>query len=259
VKNNNGFWIGWLELLHLIHSHSSGLQAIIALLLFYTLSSPPLHTLRFSIFTSRILATDLSEELSLQITKKSSCHFFFNRLGMRTLQNSNQFSNAKSLVYSTVRVRVRVRVRVTLRLVVYRQSIRLGAEPLETYGQNSFLNWTPAVTVRHSQLLLALASAFILGSESSWTRDYILLSQIGDFLRLAGLWWRYSTPPHSRYVGSAQTYRKQVSSVRMRGAGHTENIAFPIVAKVHLPRRCLAIEVMLRARVLRECIYKAVA
>jgi hypothetical protein len=50
------------------------------------------------------------------------------------------------------------------------------------------------------QLLLALASAVILGSESHGTRDHILLSQIRDFpfrrpLRLAGLRWRYSTPP----------------------------------------------------------------
>jgi hypothetical protein len=44
-----------------------------------------------------------------------------------------------------------------------------------------------------------VASAVILGSESSGTRDHILLSQIRDFpfrrlLRLAGLRWRYS--PH---------------------------------------------------------------
>jgi hypothetical protein len=50
------------------------------------------------------------------------------------------------------------------------------------------------------QLLLALASAVILGSESRGTRHHILLSQIRDFpfrllLRLAGLRWRYSTPP----------------------------------------------------------------
>jgi hypothetical protein len=50
------------------------------------------------------------------------------------------------------------------------------------------------------QLLLALASAVILGSESRGARDLILLSQIRDFLfrrllRLAGLRWRYSTPP----------------------------------------------------------------
>jgi hypothetical protein len=50
------------------------------------------------------------------------------------------------------------------------------------------------------QLLLVLASAVILWSESHGTRDHILLSQIRDFpfrglLRLAGIRWRYSTPP----------------------------------------------------------------
>jgi hypothetical protein len=54
--------------------------------------------------------------------------------------------------------------------------------------------------VCRSQLLLALASADISGSESHGTRDHILLSQIRDFpfcrlVRLAGLRWRYSTPP----------------------------------------------------------------
>jgi hypothetical protein len=54
--------------------------------------------------------------------------------------------------------------------------------------------------VCHLQLLLALANAVILGSEPLGTRDHILLSQIRDFpfrrlLRLAGLRWRYSTPP----------------------------------------------------------------
>jgi hypothetical protein len=49
-------------------------------------------------------------------------------------------------------------------------------------------------------MLLVLASAVFLGSESHGTRDHILLSQIWDFpfrhlLRLAGLRWRYSTPP----------------------------------------------------------------
>jgi hypothetical protein len=50
------------------------------------------------------------------------------------------------------------------------------------------------------QLLLVLASAVILGFESRGTRDHNLLSQIRDLhfrrlLRLAGLRWRYSTPP----------------------------------------------------------------
>jgi hypothetical protein len=52
------------------------------------------------------------------------------------------------------------------------------------------------------QLLLAFASALILGSESRGTRHHILLSQIRVFcfnrlLRLAGLRWGYSIPfPH---------------------------------------------------------------
>jgi hypothetical protein len=49
-------------------------------------------------------------------------------------------------------------------------------------------------------MLLALASAVFLGSESLGTRNHTLLSQIWDFhfrrlLRLAGSRWRYSTPP----------------------------------------------------------------
>jgi hypothetical protein len=58
------------------------------------------------------------------------------------------------------------------------------------------------------QLLLALASAVILGSESRGTSDHILLSQTRDFhfcrlLRLAGLRWRYSTPhPHGMLLYS---------------------------------------------------------
>jgi hypothetical protein len=50
------------------------------------------------------------------------------------------------------------------------------------------------------KLLVDLASAVILGSDSRGTRDHILLSQIRDFpfrrlLRLARQRWRYSTPP----------------------------------------------------------------
>jgi hypothetical protein len=57
------------------------------------------------------------------------------------------------------------------------------------------------------QLLLALASAVILGSKSYGTRDHILLSQVRDFsfrrlLRLAGLRWRYSTPPPDGILNS---------------------------------------------------------
>jgi hypothetical protein len=54
--------------------------------------------------------------------------------------------------------------------------------------------------VCHLQLLLVLASTVIFGFESRGTPDHILLSQIRDFpfrrlSRLAGLQWRYLTPP----------------------------------------------------------------
>jgi hypothetical protein len=92
------------------------------------------------------------------------------------------------------------------------QSVRLGAEPLENRGQILFsqlntYSHSPHITcsltrrwVCHLQMLLALASTFILGSESRGTRDHILLSQIPDFpfcrlLWLTGLRWRYSTAP----------------------------------------------------------------
>jgi hypothetical protein len=83
-----------------------------------------------------------------------------------------------------------VRVRVTLRLAVYRQSVLLITEPLETQARIFFsrLNvcgLSPYISssltvgwVCHLQLLLALARAFILGSESRGTRDNILLFQI---------------------------------------------------------------------------------
>jgi hypothetical protein len=91
--------------------------------------------------------------------------------------------------------KVSVRVRVTLRLAVHRQSIHLGYKPLETHDQYFFqLN-----TCFHSsyvissltrgwvcslQLLLALASAVILRSDSCGTLDHILLSQIRDSANL---------------------------------------------------------------------------
>jgi hypothetical protein len=83
------------------------------------------------------------------------------------------------------------------------------------------------------QLLLALASEVILGSESHGTRDHILLSQIRDFplrrlLRLAGLRWRYSTPPPYG-VGArveSQLSTGPVSYSYNLGTDRTEKIAY---------------------------------
>jgi hypothetical protein len=49
------------------------------------------------VFTIRFLATDLSQEQSLQITMKSSCHFLSSHLGLPTLRKSILFSNSNSL------------------------------------------------------------------------------------------------------------------------------------------------------------------
>jgi hypothetical protein len=102
------------------------------------------------------------------------------------------------------------------------------------------------------QLLLDLASAVILGSESRGTRDHILLSQIQDFpfchlLRLAGIRWRYSTLPRGTY----RDHRLQgfcYSVSRMRCLGNNilirGNAFIPwsvfVAAKRVLTIRCLA-------------------
>jgi hypothetical protein len=104
-----------------------------------------------------------------------------------------------------------VNVKVTLRLTVC-QSASLGIEThlrlmnvylllFDRYG----LVFVGRLSLTRGRvcllyMLLVLASVVFLGSESLWTRDHNLLSQIWDFpfhrlLRLAGSWWRYSTPP----------------------------------------------------------------
>jgi hypothetical protein len=98
----------------------------------------------------------------------------------------------------TVNHSVFVRVRVTLRLAVYRPSFRLSDKPLETHDQSFYfptenLSYSPYVTssltrgrVCHLQLLLVLASAVILRSESRGNYDHILLSQFRDSPNLEG-------------------------------------------------------------------------
>jgi hypothetical protein len=73
-------------------------------------------------------------------------------------------------------------------------------------------------------MLLALASAVILGSESLWTHVHILLSQIRDFpfrrlLRLAGSRWRYSIPPPHGLVSASQLSLASERATKESGGG----------------------------------------
>jgi hypothetical protein len=90
------------------------------------------------------------------------------------------------------------RQRVTLRLAVYGHSVRLDDKPTETNNQRFFFQlnscgYSPYVTssltrcwVCRLQVMLALASTVIFGSESSGTHDHIFLSQIRDSPILGG-------------------------------------------------------------------------
>jgi hypothetical protein len=69
----DGFQIRWLDLLTLIHSQSSRLQAITALSLFLQLTVT--HVLGFSVFTSHILVTELSQSHC-----HCSTHVFFSQI-----------------------------------------------------------------------------------------------------------------------------------------------------------------------------------
>jgi hypothetical protein len=107
--------------------------------------------------------------------------------------------------------KVKVKVKVMLRPTVSRP-VCLGIKhPCRAYDQIFVAVWhlrgcsCGALSLTRGrvcrlQLLLALASTIIFGSESRGTRDHILLSLFRDYpfrrlLRLAGLRWRYSTPP----------------------------------------------------------------
>jgi hypothetical protein len=125
------------------------------------------------------------------------------------------------------------RVRVTLRLAVYSQSVRLGDKPLETQDQYFFptehSGHSPYVTfslmrgwVCRLELLLALASAVILRSESRRTHDHILLSQIRDSPNLVGqvsiiispgTGWPGYTPRHWVPFSSPPTTRRATVEV----------------------------------------------
>jgi hypothetical protein len=133
------------------------------------------------------------------------------------------------------------RVRVTLRLVVYRQSVHLDVNPLETHDQYFFqlntCHYNPYVTssltrgwVCRLQLLLVLASAVILGSESRGPHDHILLSQIRDSPNLEG------QVPVLMPPGTGFPFRRLAALGLLLSKDHIENTALLLLRVYSLQR-----------------------
>jgi hypothetical protein len=127
-------------------------------------------------------------------------------------------------------------------------------------GHNPYI--TSSLTrgwVCHLLLQLALASTFIFESEPHGTRDHILQSQIRYFpfcrlLRLAGLRWRYSTPPphhvfwlwllktplHGRHRKHRLLLPRMHVYCSLPGNGYPPIVACACVEGMCLPTCCLA-------------------
>jgi hypothetical protein len=132
-----------------------------------------------------------------------------------------------------------------------RLTARIFFPQLNTCGHSPYI--TSSLTrgwVCYLQLLLALASILFIGSESRGTRDHILMSQIREFpfchlLRLAGLRWRYSTPPihgKCRMIGLSWT---EVPSKRSEYRSPPRTVRAILFFRCHqtcLPNRYPAID-----------------
>jgi hypothetical protein len=163
-----GFWItGFINHFQVITTNNCNTIAD-----FYTLQIIKVYAKSFparSVFTRRFLLTASNNEYSCSSVLKSSL-------------------NGGSL---PAKIFFRVRVSFTLRLEVYHQFI-LAASPLRLTTSNFIFQlntcgYSPYVInsltrgwVYRLQLLLVLASAVILGSDSRGTHGHILLSQIRD-------------------------------------------------------------------------------
>jgi hypothetical protein len=198
VTDNNGFWIGWFDLL--------ARSFIITLITINVcLSLVPFWLdydclLLYSFFYWDWLGSDLRVG-----------HLFSFRCPPVNTPQLNTKLNYWTAFWTLLWLNHSIRICLILRPTFSRPVHLRIKHPSGAYDQN-FINvrqlqacWCGALSLTRGrvcrlQMPLALARAVIFGSESLGTRDHILLSQIRDFpfrrlLRLAELRWRYSTPP----------------------------------------------------------------
>jgi hypothetical protein len=189
----------------------------------------------------------------------------------------NYFADSRDSLNSSDNNSHVLRVRVTLRLSVYRQSVRLGDMPLETHDQYFFFQLnnsghSPYVTssltrgwVCRLQLLLALASAVILRSESRGTHDHILLSRGLRIYIPQGTRRPNYTPSHWVPFSSSPTTRRATvgvfdpASIRATPTQLTHLLiqTFLLVTSWHKPHRKHRLLTM--PLLLQRCVYVPVA
>jgi hypothetical protein len=128
----DGVWIGkwiYLPLIHTIRNYNN--YSAIANLYTLQMTTAPAKPFRvYCFFNSRSLATISNSGYPAAFRAQ----VLFSQPSVPSIDSEILTANYNS----GVRVGVRVRVRITLRLAVYRQSLRLGASPLEIHDQRSF-------------------------------------------------------------------------------------------------------------------------
>jgi hypothetical protein len=186
--SNSGRSMNWWMDLFTTYTHNLELQALTTLSLtsilyklLHAKSSPA-----YSVFTSRCLVTALNNgdfSVSVLTSLRSG---EYPTIELLDEIYRHPFSASLAELNSTQLSSFWDGVRTTLRRAVYRQSVRLGAKLFETHDQYYFstehlllyslcnISLTRKWVCR-LQLQLVLASAVILGSESSGTHDHVLL------------------------------------------------------------------------------------